>query len=223
MPETRPVRIAVINDYAVVVRGIHSMLEPYRDRIEVVEMDSGAPVARPVDIALYDAFTMSGLQDRQLDAVLANPHVRRTVLYTWMLTPELAADAKGMGVDAALSKGMEAEDLVSALERIHSGEGRVRPFDEDAQIAGTWPGKDKGLTARESEIIALVTDGLSNNQIAATTYLSINSVKSYIRSAYRSMGVTSRSQAVLWGIDNGFARNRVRISHPLERITAHDA
>ena len=59
--------------------------------------------------------------------------------------------------------------------------------------------------AREAEIIALITRGLSNKDIAARCFLSINSVKSYIRSAYRRMGVTSRSQAVLWGVRHGMA------------------
>lgn len=78
----------------------------------------------------------------------------------------------------------------------------------------SWPGRDHGLTPRESEIVSLVTSGLSNNEIAERTYLSINSVKSYIRSAYRTMGVTSRSQAVLWGIDHGMAPTRMRVLLP---------
>ncbi|WP_223286195.1 helix-turn-helix transcriptional regulator [Kocuria atrinae] len=45
--------------------------------------------------------------------------------------------------------------------------------------------------------------GATNDEIARTCYLSINSVKSYIRSAYRKMGVERRSQAVLWGVQNG--------------------
>ncbi len=46
----------------------------------------------------------------------------------------------------------------------------------------------RGLTARESEVLALITQGLSNAQIADCTHLSINSVKTYIRSAYRRIG-----------------------------------
>ncbi len=63
-----------------------------------------------------------------------------------------------------------------------------------------WPGKAQGLTLREGEIIEMITCGLSNQEIAEHTFLSINSIKSYIRSSYRKMGVTSRSEAVLWGV-----------------------
>ena len=71
-------------------------------------------------------------------------------------------------------------------------------------MAGDWPGREFGLTAREAEIIALITQGLTNQEIAERSYLSINSVKTYIRTAYRKMGVASRSQAVLWGVRHGF-------------------
>ena len=66
------------------------------------------------------------------------------------------------------------------------------------------PGSDAGLSAREAEVLALITQGYSNREIAERSYLSINSVKTYIRAAYRKIGVTRRSQAVVWGLTHGF-------------------
>ena len=60
------------------------------------------------------------------------------------------------------------------------------------------------LSARETEIVALIVRGLSNQEIAEAAFLSINSVKTYIRTAYKKMGVTRRSQAVVWAIQHGF-------------------
>ncbi len=71
-----------------------------------------------------------------------------------------------------------------------------------------------GLTEREAEILALITQGLANAEIAERTNLSINSIKTYIRGCYRSIGATSRTNAVLWGIEHGFRPDRVRIAHP---------
>lgn len=65
------------------------------------------------------------------------------------------------------------------------------------------PGKAQGLTHREGEMVTLITQGRSNQLIDEQTFLSINSVKSYIRTAYRTMGFTSRSQAVPWGAQHG--------------------
>jgi len=60
------------------------------------------------------------------------------------------------------------------------------------------------LSARETQILELIVRGLSNQEIADASYLSINSVKTYIRTAYRKMGVTRRSQAVVWALQHGF-------------------
>jgi len=67
-----------------------------------------------------------------------------------------------------------------------------------------YPGFEHGLSRRESDVLGMVTQGLSNQDIAETLYLSISSVKTYIRSTYRKMGVASRSQAVWWAIQHGF-------------------
>jgi NarL family two-component system response regulator LiaR len=61
------------------------------------------------------------------------------------------------------------------------------------------------LSARETDVIALVSQGLSNQEISAELFLGINTIKTYIRTAYRKMGVKSRSQAVLWGLERGMA------------------
>ncbi len=66
-------------------------------------------------------------------------------------------------------------------------------------------GKAHGLSIRECQIITLITGGLTNAEIASETHLSINSVKTYIRSTYRKIGAARRSQAVVWGMRNGFS------------------
>ena len=60
--------------------------------------------------------------------------------------------------------------------------------------------------------ISLITMGLSNQEIAERTMLSLNSIKSYIRSAYRKIDVDSRSKAVLWGIAHGLRADRIRVN-----------
>jgi DNA-binding CsgD family transcriptional regulator len=76
-----------------------------------------------------------------------------------------------------------------------------------------WPGRGEGLSDRESEILALITQGKSDAEVAKLTYLSPNTVKSYIRTVYRKIDVGSRTQAVLWGVKHGFTPDHNRIQH----------
>ena len=66
------------------------------------------------------------------------------------------------------------------------------------------PRRTAGISRRESDVLKLVVLGRSNQEIAETLFLSINSVKTYIRSAYRKIGVASRSRAIVWAIQHGF-------------------
>ena len=67
-------------------------------------------------------------------------------------------------------------------------------------------------------MIALIARGLSNQEIADRAYVTINSVKSNIRSAYRKIGVERRTQAVLWALANGSQSDRERTLDPALRL-----
>ncbi len=208
-----PVRVALRNDYEIVVRGLAVMLQPYADRVEVVELDSRLPAARPVDVVLYDTFGQDQ-GDRLTVADLVGETSARVVVYSWNLQSALVSTSVTRGVAGYLSKGLSAEQLVAAIERVHAGEKVVESAAIGDEVPGAWPGKEHGLSAREAEVLALITQGLTNEQIARRSYLSINSVKSYVRSAYRKTGVSSRSQAVLWGVRHGFEPDVVRRPGP---------
>lgn len=100
-----------------------------------------------------------------------------------------------------MSKALAARDLIAALEAIHTGDIVISdpPFRARSIGGLNWPGRSEGLADRESEILALITQGHSNAEVATLTHLSPNSVKSYIRTIYRKIEVTSRTQAVLCG------------------------
>ena len=209
-----PVRVALMNDYDIVVQGLARMFEPFRDRVHLVELDSRMPVQRQVDVVLYDTFAQDQADRASIAEMLADGAADRIVLYSWNTHEALAQAALDRGASGYLSKGMSAADLVAALERIHAGSQVVDRTDTQDDDTGDWPGRAEGLSAREAEVIALITQGLRNEDIAQRTYLSINSVKSYIRSAYRKIGVERRSQAVLWGVQHGFEPDTLRRRGP---------
>jgi DNA-binding NarL/FixJ family response regulator len=214
-PSRAPITVALVDDYDVVVKGVANMLEPYRDRVVVAELDSTMPVKDAVDIVLYDSFAQPETDHEEIEVLVANPHARRVVVYTWNFHPELVESARSRGAHGYLSKTLPARDLVTALEAVHAGEIVVSEVDKRARNTPgqDWPGRAEGLSEREAEILALITQGMSNADVARLTYLSPNTVKSYIRTIYRKLGVGSRTKAVLWGVNHGFTPDHHRIEH----------
>jgi DNA-binding NarL/FixJ family response regulator len=207
--------VALVDDYDVVLFGVARMLEPYRDRILIAELDTNEPVEDVVDIALYDSFAQAESDHDEIGVLIDNPRARKVVVYTWNFHPDLIEHARRKGVHGYLSKTMAARELVNALEAIHAGEVIISDSSRRARGASglDWPGRGEGLTDRESEILALITQGRSNAEVASLTFLSPNTVKSYIRTIYRKIAVASRTQAVLWGVNHGFAPDHNRIEH----------
>ena len=214
-PPRAPITVALVDDYDVVVKGVANMLEPYRDRIVIAELDSSMSVKDDVDIVLYDSFAQPESDHEEIGVLVANPRARRVVVYTWNFHPELVESARQRGAQGYLSKTLPARELVAALEAVHSGQVIVSDAAARARSAPglDWPGRGEGLSEREAEILALITQGMSNADVARLTYLSPNTVKSYIRTIYRKVGVSSRTQAVLWGVDHGFTPDHHRIEH----------
>ncbi len=208
-----PIRVALVDDYDVVLLGLAHMFDRYADRVEVVEIDAEEPLRDVIDIGMYDSFAQPETDQEEIASLIRNPRAKRVVVYTWNFHPSLVEQAREHGVHGYLSKTLPARELVAALEAIHDGELVVSDPPRRASSAPglDWPGRLEGITDRESEILALITQGKNNAEIAALTYLSPNTVKSYIRSVYRKIDVESRTQAVLWGVGHGFTPDQRRM------------
>ena len=211
-----PITVALVNDYDVVLAGLARMLDHYRDRAMIVEIDANEPVEEVVDVVLYDSFAQPESDRDEVATLVANPRSRRVVVYSWNLHRHLIENARRQGAHGYLSKTLSARELVAALEAVHAGEVVISgppPRRSRSAVGLDWPGRTEGLTDRESEVLALITQGMSNAEIAELTFLSPNTVKSYIRTVYRKIGVASRTQAVLWGVAHGFSPDRNRIGY----------
>jgi DNA-binding NarL/FixJ family response regulator len=200
------VRLAIVNDYEIVVRGLASVLEE-RDGFRIVELATGSVVDTPVDLALYDTFGAVEPGFETVRQMVDDPHVGRVVVFTWVFETPRVDDLLAMGVDGYLSKALSADDLVDALHRIHGGERVVSEAPSASAGTGTgrrWPGQSMNLTEKEADVLAFIVRGLDNREIAELLYISPNTLKTRIRSLYRKLGVESRVQAALWGVQHGF-------------------
>ena len=208
-----PIRLAIVDDYAVVIAGVASFLA--EERIDVVETGASMPVLSDVDVVLYDTFGQVQGHDLDLEDFVRDSRAK-VVIYSWNLRPDLIEQAIAAGASGYLSKVLTGPMIVQALERIMTGEIVILAGDHETSVGGVgdWPGRAAGLSPREAEVLALICRGLSNQEIADRAHVSINSIKSYIRSAYRKIGVERRTQALLWALDNDFRPDTVRTIDP---------
>lgn len=216
----RPVRVAVVNDYEIVVAGIAAALEPFAERVTVVEITAGLPVISDVDVVLYDTFAQRRGGWVPVERLVGEG--TRLVVFSWNGDHDLVEEAIKAGASGFISKSTTAADLVEALVQVHAGVQVVpeepsapAPDPDDArQEVGRWPGAEAGLSPRESEVLALICRGMSNDEITSTAFIGINTVKTHIRTLYRKIGVSRRTQAVLWGHAHGFEADRLRDLDP---------
>jgi len=189
-------RVALVNDYEIVLRGLEAMLRPFRDRIEVVELDVEQNPDEAVDVALFDTYGHPRLGLDRVADLARSPHVRAVAVYTWSFAPERFDAARAAGARGVLAKSMSAEALVEALQQI----GCQKEFVSarfGRSVRQPWPGHDLGLTLREGEVALFLAQGLRNRDIASALWVSENTVKTHLKSIFQKTAVRSRAEAIV--------------------------
>jgi two-component system, NarL family, nitrate/nitrite response regulator NarL len=185
----RPTRVAIVSPQDVLAKGLAAMLAEYPSRSVLTDVEQA-------EVVLYDVIGVHLTDGSDLEDLLGQTS-SVIVAVSRDLRPDLRARAMAAGAHAWISMSVDSRELVEAVEAAAAGE----------ELPGTVDslGSQAGLTPREVEVLALITRGASNLEIAERLYLSINSVKTYIRSAYAKIGATSRSRAVAWCLQHGFS------------------
>jgi DNA-binding NarL/FixJ family response regulator len=198
MSMSKPLRVAVISRHALTRAGLTHLIEFDPDRAVVVDVGMADGLADH-DVVVYDLAGREATEEEVLRHLIASKTA--VVALQTEFRPDVSERVLAMGVADVVSMNVTAEVLVACLE--HAAAGRrippatVRGKSRDAARLAT------GLTEREVDVLELIAAGLSNDQVAATLYVSINTVKTYVRTAYKRIGATSRSQAVIWALGQG--------------------
>src|SRR5664280_2863107 len=100
----KPITVALVDDYDVVLLGVAHMFGQYRDRVVIAEIDANESVTDIVDIVLYDSFAQPESDRDEIAVLVNNPRARRVVVYTWNFHPDLIASARQQGAHGYLSK-----------------------------------------------------------------------------------------------------------------------
>lgn len=187
----RPVlRLGVWEESELVITGLVGMLGPHRGRVELSVL-TAASTTDGLDVVLCDPFRADEEPHAHVGRV-AGLGPARVLVYTWNTRVANRHTLTAAGAHAVVDKAVPGTELLAAVEAVGRGE-------QVPQLpTGTVP-----LSQRESEVLTLLCRGQSNQEIADSLYISINSVKTYVRQTYRKLGVTRRTQAVAWANRHG--------------------
>ena len=213
-------RVLVVDDQTLVREGLVTLLG-LLSGIEVVgaAADGEAAVAmvaehRP-DIVLMD------LRMPRMDGVEATRQVRSEHPDTQVIVLTTYADDRSIlaaieaGARGYLTKDSGAEEIRRAIETVRQGNALLEPSVQARLLESLARGRQPppgnelpdGLTPREAEVLALIAQGLSNQEIATRLFVSEATVKTHINNLFSKIGARDRAQAVTYAYRNGLAQS----------------
>jgi two-component system, NarL family, response regulator LiaR len=188
--------VGVYDEPEVIVLGINGMLARSGPPVHVRTIARAADRAE-VDVLVCDPVGRR-LQIEDYLGVVAALTMAPVLVFTWSRSPSSARRALAAGARGFVSKTASSEDFAAAVAAVRRGD-TVAP----GRLIATPVGM-ADLSAREAEVLELICRGLSNLEIAEQLFVSVNSVKTYVRQVYQKIGVARRAQAVAWGLSHGF-------------------
>lgn len=207
-PASQFIRVMLVDDHAMVRRGLATFLKIFDDLQLVGEAESGEAAIRLCaevlpDVILMDMVLpgMDGAASTRLIR-LRFPQVQ-VIALTSFKTGDLVRNALEAGAIGYLLKDVTAEELVQAIRAAHAGRSTLSPEVAQTlvQLAGQ-PQPGHNLTGRELEVLALMVDGLNNTQIAGKLMVSPSTIKSHVSNILSKLGVASRTEAVTLALRN---------------------
>lgn len=209
MSSINSIRIALVDDHAMVRSGLRMFLMAFDDFELVGEASNGLDAVKIAaqfkpDVILMDLI-MPGLDGIHAtkEIIKKNPGIRIIAL-TSFAEPQLIRDALEAGVSGYLYKSASAVELASAIRSVHAGNSILSP--EVAQTLIHAPAANTAvkidLTPRELDVLALMVSGKSNAEISETLTLSLSTVKFHVSNILSKLDVRSRSEAILFSIKN---------------------
>ena len=215
-PTARPIRLVLVDDHPLIVRGLQSLFaaEPEFEVVAAcltsIEGLAAVRTHRP-DIVLLD-IRMPALDGfavvRALNGETISP---RIVLLTAEIDERATLEAVRLGVQGIVLKDMPSAQLLECLRRVHAGEQWVEQRSVGRALAG-FVQREAGLreisrvlTAREIEVVRMVAAGLRSAGIASKLHVSEGTVKTHLHRIYDKLNVEGRVQLILLAREKGLA------------------
>lgn len=188
------IRVLVVDDHPVVREGVSAQLLSCDDIVVIGLASTGSAAVRECtethpDVVLLDLRLPDRPADEVVRQILTGSPASRIVLFTAF--PEHAGVALALkaGASGLLVKDITRADLCSAIHEV-STTGTLAPGADEFPIKTV-------VTAREYEILRLVAAGYTNTEIASELYLSVNTVKGYLKNLMQKLSARNRTQLIM--------------------------
>jgi DNA-binding NarL/FixJ family response regulator len=195
----RSIRVALVNDYELVLQGLQALLRPYAPGIQVVELDINTTPDRTVDVTLFDTYGEAGALHERVRELASDPQNGAVIVFSFSNDAGLAKSVMAAGARGFISKASPATQIVDGIRTSARGQ-RVMSLKRSQRATLSpelgWPGRISQLTERESELLALLPTGMTNRELGAQLYLSENTIKAQLRGLFSKLDVKNRVQAV---------------------------
>jgi DNA-binding NarL/FixJ family response regulator len=210
----RPIRVLLVDDHAVVRRGLRGFLELLDDLEVVGEAGNGREGVEAARRLEPDVVVMDLLMP-EMDGIEATAEIKRTqpgvevVALTSFIEEAKVTAALEAGATGYLLKDAEADEVADAIRAAHAGEVRLDP--QVARLlaerlrARPAAEEPEPLTDREREVLALVAHGRSNKEIAVDLGITERTARTHVSNILGKLGLASRTQAALWAVDRHLA------------------
>jgi two-component system, NarL family, response regulator LiaR len=202
MTLSAPIRVMLVDDHAMVRRGLATFLKVFDDLELVGEAADGETAVQLCGRILPDVILMDMVMP-DIDGVTATRLIRQrfptvqVLALTSFKEAGLVQSALQAGAIGYLLKNVSAEELARAIRAAHAGRGTLAPEVVQAMTHAAdeppLPGYD--LTGREREVLALMVAGLNNTEIAEELFVSPSTIKSHVSNILTKLGVASRTEA----------------------------
>ncbi|OEJ23984.1 DNA-binding response regulator [Streptomyces agglomeratus] len=208
-----PVRLLLADDHPVVRAGLRAVLETEEGMTVVAEAATAEDaVARAahgdIDVVLMDLQFGEGVNGAEATAAItARPGAPRVLIVTTYDTDADTLPAIEAGATGYLLKDAPPEDLAAAVRTAATGRTTLAPAVAD-RLMNRLRTPGIALTRRETEVLARVAEGLSNQAVGDRLHLTEGTVKSHLARIFAKLGVDSRTAAVATATDLGLIRRQ---------------
>ncbi|RKT79575.1 LuxR family two component transcriptional regulator [Terracoccus luteus] len=210
--ETGPIRVFLLDDHEIVRRGLTELIDSHPGLLVVGEASTAAealrriPAAAP-DVALLDARLPDGSGIDVCRAVRSTSPATRCLILTSYDDDEALFAAVMAGASGYLLKEIRGVSLTDAITQVSQGRSLIDPALVGVLLErlrsptpdGVPAVPDVGLTPRESQILDLIADGLTNREIGDRLHLAEKTVKNYVSGLLAKLHMQRRTQAAVFG------------------------